>query len=133
MRTALILIFFMLPFLGFSQIDEGNLMGMPRATTISELNNIQSPDTGSIAYVDDEKSIYLFDSQKWIRLLSNSPLITNELIFDNEDFIYVSVVVNDTNWLVTRYHKDDINTETIALGSGSQPASLPEVAGLSYN
>ncbi len=129
--TILLLIF---SCISFAQLDKNSLLVIPVASNLAELTNITTANVGSIAYVNDtSKELYVYNGSSWIKVLDNSPVITNEVLVEDIDYIYVSVLINGTSWMVTRYHRIDINTETSAMGTGTQPTALAAIAALTYN
>ncbi len=108
-------------------------MGIPIATNLTDLTSLTGVNTGSIAYADDQKSLYIYDGTNWIKLLDNSPVITNETLVEDADYIYVSVRISTNDWMVTRFHRNDINAETSAMGTGAQPTTLAAISALTYN
>lgn len=135
MRLIPLLVFTGLTSFIYGQLDRFSLMGLPVAQDVSELTSIVTPAKGSIAFSDADNSIYVYDetNTRWVKVLDNSPVITNEVLVEDDDYIYVSVFINSTDWMVTRYHKNDINAETTAMGSGVQPTTLVVIAALTYN
>ena len=133
MKIVVLIVFLFFSLNVASQLDADSLMGIPTATDLNELITITSPRKGSIAYVDSEKSLYIYNDANWVRILDNSPVITNEILLEDDDYIYISVFIDATSWMVTRYHKNDINTETSAMGTGAQPISLLAITALTYN
>lgn len=120
--------------MSFAQLDTNSLLVIPVASNLAELTNITTANVGSIAYVNDtSKELYVYNGSSWIKVLDNSPVITNEVLVEDTDYIYVSVLINGTSWMVTRYHRVDINTETSAMGTGTQPTALAAIATLTYN
>jgi len=100
--------------------------------------NINSPTDGMIVYASGRTNAYLRADNVWKPIALNN--VSNELIFDgiddaptaNDNFYYVSIMIN-SGWKVIRYNKTDINDETEATGTGTQPASLASVSILTYN
>lgn len=110
-----------------------SLMGIPIATNLTDITSLTSVNTGSVAYVNDQKSIYIYNGTNWIKILNNAPVITNETLVEDTNYIYVSVKINTNDWMVTRFHRSDINTETSAMGNGTQPTTLVAISALTYN
>ncbi|CAL2090589.1 conserved protein of unknown function [Tenacibaculum sp. 190524A02b] len=133
MAKIITLIFFFNSLIVLSQFDSGNLMGVPVVPNLTDATGITGANNGNMVYVDAEKSMYIYDGANWVKILNNAPVITNELLFEDNDYIYVSVRINTNDWMVSRYHKSDINTETLAMGTGTQPTTLVAVAALTYN
>ena len=116
-----------------AQVDSSSLLGIPVVTNLTEITVLTGVNTGAIAYVDNEKSLYIYNGTNWVKILDNSPVITNEILVEDTNFIYISVRINTNNWMVTRFHKNDINTETSAMGTGTQPTILSAISTLTYN
>ncbi len=116
-----------------AQVDSSSLLGIPVVTNLTEITVLTGVNTGAIAYVDNEKSLYIYNGTNWVKILDNSPVITNEILVEDTNFIYISVRINTNNWMVTRFHKNDINTETSAMGTGTQPTILSAISALTYN
>lgn len=134
MKKTITTLFLIFSCISFAQLDKNSLLVIPVASNLTELTNITTATTGSIAYVNDiSKDLYIYNGTDWIKVLDNSPVITNETIVENTDYIYVSVLIDATDWMVTRYHRADINTETNAMGTGTQPTTLVAIAALTYN
>lgn len=108
-------------------------MGIPIAANLTDLTSLTGVNKGSIAYADDQKSLYIYDGTNWIKLLDNSPVITNETLVEDANYIYVSVRISTNDWMVTRFHRNDINAETSAMGTGTQPTTLAAISALTYN
>lgn len=133
MKKISTLLFFIIAYTGFSQIDVGNLMGVPIASSLTDITGLSGVNNGSLVYVDSEKSMYIYNNTSWVKVIDNSPVITNEIMVEDDDYLYVSVLIDGTDWQVTRFHKNDINTETTASGNGTQPTTLTAIAALTYN
>lgn len=133
MKKITLIVLMLLSYVGFSQVDSSSLMGIPMVTNLSEITTLTAVNKGQVAYVDAEKSLYIYNGTDWAKILDNSPKITNETLREDSNFIYVSVKIETNNWMVTRYHKNDINVETIAMGVGVQPTTLSSVSSLTYN
>lgn len=83
---------------------------------------------------------YQWNGTQWEKLTANS--ITNELIFDGEDdpsgtyddYYYISMLINGTDWKVVRYDKTDVNAEAEATGTGAgnQPTTLAACIALTF-
>lgn len=116
-----------------AQLDNSSLLGMPVVTNLSEITSLTGVTKGAVAYVDNEKSLYIYNGTNWVKILDNSPIITNEILVEDANYIYVSVRINTNNWMVTRFHRNDINTETNAMGTGAQPTILTAISALTYN
>lgn len=75
----------------------------------------------------------------WINTMNT---VINELIFDGEedisgtydDYYYISMLINGTDWKVVRYDKTDVNAEAEATGTGagSQPTTLADCTALTF-
>ncbi|SEB54608.1 hypothetical protein SAMN04489761_1320 [Tenacibaculum sp. MAR_2009_124] len=140
----------------FSQIDANSLFGLPKAST-TEMNSISLPNEGSILYNTTIKGLYFRDDSSWQMLapvknitsvdpfltITNTESVfqitttfkdvTAELIFEDDDYCYVSLVENGSDFLVIRYDKTDINVEARSTGTGTQPNTLSQVQALTYN
>ncbi len=140
----------------FSQIDANSLFGLPKAST-TEMNSISLPNEGSILYNTTIKGLYFRDDSTWQMLTpikdittidpfltinnSNSVFeitttfkdVNSELMFEDDDYCYVSMIESGTEYLVIRYDKTDVNVEARSTGTGSQPNTLAAVQALTYN
>ncbi len=74
----------------------------------------------------------IWDGTQWINGFSAIQQVTNELIFEDDDYCYVSLLINMVMWEVTRYTRADINEEVTVRGTGAQPSSLADVQALTY-
>jgi hypothetical protein len=64
------------------------------------------------------------------------------MIFDGEDdtsgtyddYYYISMLINGTDWKVVRYDKTDVNAEAEAMGTGAgnQPITLADCIALTF-
>ena len=81
-------------------------------------------------------TLNVWDGARWRNGTWPSKKVTNELYFEDNDYDYVSLLINATDWEVIRYTKADINTENKASGTiasrGSQPTTLAAVQSLTY-
>lgn len=125
---------FCFPFLTQAQIDVNSVMGIPTTDTLSDVTSVSGFAEGNMVYISDEDTLYVFDGANWVAFLDSNSKdnIDNELIFEDANYYYVSVAVNTTDWMVTRYDRSDINAEASAMGTGAQPSDLASVSGLSY-
>ena len=117
-----------------SQVLPGEPVGgYPKGTTaqITAITTIESV----IAYSTDEKLFYYYDGTKWVKLFSeNSKIIVdNELFFEDSNYYYISVRINSTDWMVSRFSRTNLNDETFAMGTGTQPADLATISGLTFS
>jgi len=74
--------------------------------------------------------------------INTTNTITNEMIFDGEDdtsgtyddYYYISMLINGTDWKVVRYDKTDVNAEAEAMGTGAgnQPITLADCIALTF-
>ena len=64
---------------------------------------------------------------------ANEKTVTNELYFEDATYIYISMLINLTEYKVQRYSKANVNIEDSAEGSGTQPSNLTTVQGLTFN
>ncbi len=151
------LIFLIVPYcLCFAQMDAESLVKLSEGTT-AEMNAITAPNTGSLLYNSSEQNIFYRDASSWqamtpVKDITTSDTflaITNtgntydiettfrdvkdELIFDDANFCYISMVEDSGDYLVIRYDKADVNVETRSSGTGSQPNTLVLLQGLTYN
>ena len=117
-----------------AQVDPSSVMGIPSATTLTDVTSQTGFAEGNLVYVADVNKIYIFDGTQWVEMLDSTSrnTITNELYFEDATYYYVSVVVNGADWMVTRYDRTNINTEANAMGTGAQPSDLTTVSGLTY-
>lgn len=69
-RFLITIYFLLIGFPIFSQLDAGNVMGIPRATNLAALNaiNTPNPNIGSIAYNEDDSKIYVYinNVDRWV-------------------------------------------------------------------
>lgn len=86
------------------------------------------------------QGFYYWNGSNWTNLTQTNKKVTNELFIDDADdenlYYYVSVLVDISEWEVTRYSKADINAESKAQGmvvTTAQPSDLASVKSLSYN
>ena len=109
-------------------------MGLPTTANLTDVSSLTGVSQGNIVYIENEDALYIFDGTNWKAILDSesSDDISNELFFEDVNYYYVSVAVNTTDWMVTRYDRTDINTEGNAMGTGAQPADLATLAGLTY-
>ncbi len=87
MKNPLFLISLFFTMSVFGQLDAGSLMGIPRATSLADLNAITGPNPqiGSFAYSDAEEQLYVYvdDTNRWVAVDSDAqnasevPLVTN--------------------------------------------------------
>jgi len=133
-RIIFALILFNLSLTVQAQIDANSVMGLPTAPTLTDVTSLSGFSQGNIIYIEDEDTLYFFDGVNWLAFLDTSSRdsIDNELFFEDVDYYYVSVIVNSSDWMVTRYDRTDINVENSAMGAGTQPADLTTVSGLTY-
>ncbi|CAL2055226.1 hypothetical protein [Tenacibaculum sp. 190524A05c] len=130
-------IFFIIVFISFSvtsQVLPGEPVGgYPKGTTaqITALTTVES----IIAYSTDEKIFYYYDGTNWIKLFSDNTkvVVDNELFFENTNYYYISVRINTTSWMVSRFSKTDLNDETFSMGTGTQPTDLTTITGLTFS
>lgn len=117
-----------------AQVDPSSVMGIPSTTTLTDVTSQTGFSEGNLVYVTDVNKIYIFDGTQWVEMLDSTArnTITNELYFEDATYYYVSVVVNASDWMVTRYDRSNINTEDNAMGTGAQPSDLATVSGLTY-
>lgn len=117
-----------------AQIDSNSVFGLPSTATLTNLTSLTGFDKGNLAYVEDVDQIYMFNGTSWIIVTNENTndKIDNELFFEDTNYYYVSVLINTTDWMVTRYDRSNINTEANAMGTGTQPADLTTVAALPY-
>ena len=100
--------------------------------------NTNSPTINNIGdiWFDTNRTpntLNVWNGTAWSNGAWPSNKVTNELCFQNDDYYYVSLLINTTNWEVTRYTKADINIEEKATGTGTQPNDITDVTGLTYN
>ncbi len=133
MRLIYILLIFS-PLTLFSQVPTAELLVLIHNVTNADMNSITTPFEGSLAYSLDDSTIYVFDGSIWASLKGFKPqLVENELYFEDDDYHYVSLQIETTDYLVKRYAKDDINDEGEASGTGAQPTDLVTIQGLTFN
>lgn len=99
-------------------------------TTAPTVNNI-----GDVWFDTNRtpNTLNVWNGTAWSNGAWPSNIITNELCFQDDDYYYVSLLINTTDWEVTRYTKADINIEQKATGTGTQPDDITDVSGLTYN
>ena len=96
-------------------------------------------------YNTTNDQIYYFTGTEWKLIGDTTNTITNELIFDGEDdpsgtydnYYYISMLINGTDWKVVRYDKTDVNAEAEATitnnpGVTTQPTSLAACITLTF-
>ncbi|MFC5046555.1 hypothetical protein ACFSTE_02975 [Aquimarina hainanensis] len=156
MKKIPLLLIILQSYLCIAQIDAGSLLGLPTAS-LTEMNAITAPNEGSLLYNTTTQTIFFRNATVWRTLtpiedittsdpflsISNTNNVytittsfknmTDELIFEDEDYCYVSMVEDGSNYLVIRYDKTDVNVEESATGTGAQPSTLAQVQGLTYN
>lgn len=120
-----------------AQVDEGSVMGIPITPQLTDLTGTPATvvfQKGSFVFVEDQNTFYYYDGSNWVSILNgnNKNVITNELFFEDTNFYYVSVIVNGTNWMVSRFSKTDLNTEAFSMGTGLQPNDLATITSLIY-
>ncbi len=107
--------------------------GYPKGTTaqIIATTTVESV----IAYSTDEKIFYYYDGTTWVKLFSENTqiIVDNELFFEDTNYFYVSVRINATDWMVSRFSRTDLNDEAFAMGTGAQPADLTTITGLTFS
>lgn len=135
MKIILSFIICCISFFTTAQMDPALLIGINTATTV-EIAAIPKTNVseGSLIYNSDLKSLLHFNNSEWVIVSDegNRTKISNELIFDDTTYYYVSMTRNTTKWIVIRYDKSNINAETMASGEGSQPLTLAECIPLTY-
>lgn len=85
-------------------------------------------------YLDENGVIYIGLQTGSLSLLSDfKPKdISNELLFEDNNYFYISMLVANTDYLVVRMDKSDVNIEGRASGAGAQPMDLASVQSLTY-
>ncbi|PQJ21185.1 hypothetical protein [Tenacibaculum sp. SG-28] len=158
MKKILLLLLFISNW-SYAQIGPESLFALPALTT-AEMNTIaplSGLKSGTLFYNTTVDSLYLRTNSAWQKIApindisSTDPFLTitntnnvfeittnftnieNELLFEDDDFCYVSMLSNQTEYLVIRYHKADPNIETRATGAVPQPSSLAAVQALTFN
>ncbi|WP_075344597.1 hypothetical protein [Tenacibaculum agarivorans] len=107
--------------------------GYPKGTT-AEITALTTTES-IMAYSTNEKIFYYYDGSKWVKLFSDNTkvIVDNELFFEDSNYYYVSVRINTTDWMVSRFSKTNLNDETFAMGTGTQPNDLTTITGLTYS
>ncbi|SNR15358.1 hypothetical protein [Tenacibaculum jejuense] len=135
MITRILIIFlFITTYSLYSQVLPGEpVVGYPKGTT-AQITSITTTES-VIAYSTDEKIFYYYDGTKWVKLFSENSkvIVDNELFFEDANYYYVSVRINSTDWMVSRFSRTNLNDEAFAMGSGTQPADQATVIGLTYS
>ncbi len=133
-NLTLLVIFFLFWSPIKAQIDAQSLMSLPTVADNTEMLTISGANSGAILYNISEEEIFMFNGSNWVKILSDNSkdVVDNELFFEDTNYYYVSVRMNTTDWMVSRYSKTDLNIEDVSMGSGSQPADLTTVTGLTY-
>lgn len=118
-----------------AQIDPNSLMGLPTVPTLGDVNTLTGVNPGNIVYIEDINKIYTFNGTAWVEILDETKKIIaeNELLFEDVNYYYVSIIINTSDWMVTRFNKANINDEGNASGTGTQPNTLVACTGLTYN
>ena len=99
----------------------------------TEMNVLVPAESGSLAFNTSDSKLYVFNGTVWLSVALPSKKVTNELCFQDDDFYYVSIAIDGTDWEVIQYNKTDVNIELKATGSGTpQPTTLSEVDALTY-
>ena len=110
---------------------------------VSATSSVTTPSAGFVVYDSTENEMFVYDGSSWIET-SNNAIVSNEMIFDgrddsittNNDYIYVSLVVNG-DWKVSRYSRANVNHENTATQANNnnqttQPITLADCSGLNY-
>jgi hypothetical protein len=108
-------------------INSDNVTTNATAPTVNNIGDIWF-DTNSTP-----NTLNVWNGTAWSNGAWPSNKVTNELCFQDDDYYYVSLLINTTDWEVTRYTKADINIEEKATGTGTQPNNIVNVTGLTYN
>ncbi len=132
---SLILFISFTPF--FAQLDAGSVMGIPSTPQLTDLTGAPVTEVfrkGNFAFVEDQNTFYFYDGTQWVSILdtNSKTIVENELFFEDSNFYYVSVIVNTTNWMVSRFSRTDLNTEAFSMGNGAQPSDLATISGLTF-
>ncbi len=132
--TISILFFLFVITSAYAQVLPGEPVGgYPKGTTaqITALTTVES----IIAYSTDEKIFYYYDGTKWVKLFSENSkvIVDNELFFEDTNYYYISVRINSSDWMVSRFSKTDLNDEAFAMGNGTQPNSLATITALTFS
>lgn len=112
-----------------------NFLNAQTQITSSQVADYNTAAQGDYYITTDTNELYLGSENGSLRYISDftNKLVQNELLFEDADYFYVSMKINTNNYLVTRYDKTDLNKEKEAIGTGTQPADLTTVQGLTYN
>ncbi|WP_299840325.1 hypothetical protein [uncultured Tenacibaculum sp.] len=135
MKLTISILFFLLVITSASAqvLPSEPVGGYPKGTTaqITALTTVES----IIAYSTDEKIFYYYDGTKWVKLFSENSkvIVDNELFFEDTNYYYISVKINSSDWMVSRFSKTDLNDEAFAMGNGTQPSSLVTITALTFS
>ncbi len=103
--------------------------------TSSEVKDYNTASQGDYYVTTDTNELYIGLEDGSLRFVSDftNKLVQNELAFEDDDYLYISMKINTNDYLVIRYNKTDLNIEKEASGTGTQPSDLQTVQGLTYN
>ncbi len=84
----------------FSQTDNNSLFRLPVVNTISEMNSIISPNSGSMVFNNENKRIYFYDGSSWLKygsldaiIVKSKSVSTNFTPPNNTNFIEINGVI----------------------------------------
>lgn len=104
------------------------------STQINTIISDSSAGEGDLYYDMDNDLYYLGVTDGSLTILSDfqPTKISNDLYFEDDDYMFVSMKVGNDDYKVVRYTKTDINEEKEAIGTGVQPSDLVSVQALTY-
>jgi hypothetical protein len=107
---------------------------------VPRVNDLTTDGTvnGQLVYLTENATnrslgFYFWNGATWASIATSSKSVTNELCFEDNNYYYVSLLINGTTWEAYQYDKTDVNTEGSAVGVGAQPSTLAELQVLTYN
>ncbi|WP_103866682.1 hypothetical protein [Aquimarina sp. I32.4] len=86
MRKTVFLLL-ILPRIVFSQIDEFSVMGLPTATTSTEMNAVTAASIGSMLYNIEESKVFVFDGTTWVSTSNDNWLIDGNTGLPSSSFL----------------------------------------------
>ena len=90
-----------------AQIDANAVMGMPRFSSLANMNAVTSATEGSVAYNDETQKLYVFNGSVWMSSTNDNWTIDGNVGLSSANFLGhtddVAMEIRSNNWPILRF------------------------------
>ncbi len=108
----------LLPYFVLAQIDAAAVMGIPRFSSLANMNAVTDATEGSIAYNDETQKLYVFNGTVWMSSGNDNWTVDGNVGLSSSNFLGhtddVAMEVRSNNWPLLRFGR----RQTLGLTQG---------------